>query len=575
MSIRTLQSTFWAFPKYLTLTSALSLGFLAFAEAQVPSGQKLNLNAVLQLALQNNYEIKVEEINPLVAQSAVSASWGEFDPIYFFDYQHEFNQKIQNSLDLSNNGTNNLYFESDNTRYRTGLGIKSPIGTQFQAYTSVDVLDNTRNRQGPGGSFDPTKPRLDNVFSPEYESFAGLQLTQPLLQGLGFGANLKNVREARLNIGISEYGRQVIVLNTLVDVMAAYYDLAFSQTDILVKKDSVAVAETLVKENKRRQSLGLMAPIDVMEAEVKVSEAQEEVIKAEGLLGDRRIRLLQLISTSYSSAEPPFIEVESDFDDEVPVFDFLSLRSAAFVNRPDYLLAQRNVDKEQISVDFLDNKKMPQLDVSLSYGLNGFGSDMGNSYDLLTKGDRPRWAAGVSFKMPIPGRTATHEKIGALRKKNQAELKVRQMELRIPLEIQNALGRINGLQERLVLSNNSIRVAEAAFKLEMARLEQGKTTTRNVLEIQDKLAEARTRKLAAQAEIKKSISEVWATSGLLMQKLGYTFEADKEVRKEFEKVKATAPALPTPPEMLPADMPPVKESSGFFPYIKFGHRSER
>src|SRR5690606_1578663 len=166
--------------------------------------QSLGLRAALQLALENNLDIKVEELNPLIAQNTVDAARGAFEPVYFFEYSHERGRKQQNALELASQGSFDE-FQMKNDRYRTGIGMRTPLGTQFEAFSRLEVMDNTRNRQGPQlpqSLEDLSDPNalIQNVFSPEYEAFVGFSMEQPLLKGFGYDANLKDVRMAKIQV---------------------------------------------------------------------------------------------------------------------------------------------------------------------------------------------------------------------------------------------------------------------------------------------------------------------------------------------------------------------------------------
>lgn len=547
-----------------------------FTVRSVPSvvedGAALELQDVLQMAMSNNLDIQIEDLGPRIAQDALDAAWGEYVPLGFFEMSRQLNKKFTNTLEaVSNSDGQFIEFINDDDLYKVGFAGRSPWGTEYQIHTEVNVRDNSRNRQGakPNFSSDLSEVTIDNTYSPEYETFYGFTLKQPFLRGFGPAMSMKRVREARINVGIAEYSRQIIVMNKMIEVTDAYYDLVFRQADLQVKKEAVRLAEQVLKENEQRMRLGKMAPIEVTEAQVKVSEAMEKVIIAEDELREKQITLLKLILAEFQASALPKFTVEELQEVEIPEFDRHTLIAAALEKRPDYLLAQKEKDKEMVSVAEFYNKRLPQLDASFTYGYNGFGGTIDQSYSESTEGETYRLGIGVNFTMPIWNKTGEAELIAAKRKKNQALLRIQKAELAIPVEVLKAIERVQGLKQRVTIAKDSIRLASDALEVEKARLEQGKTTTRNVFEFQDKLSEARTREVASKSELRKALNEVWAASGLLVSQLGFVYEHEEPIRHSIR----SGPYVETPDRGEPIQ--PVENTESTFPFLRFGHRHER
>lgn len=540
--------------------------------AQSPD-QPLSLRNAIELALQNNLDIKIEELNPLIAQNTVEAAEGVFDPVYFFEYTHERGRKQQNALELASQGTFDE-FQQANDRYRTGIGIRTPLGTQVEAFTRLDVMDNTRNRQGPQlpqNLEDLSDPNatIQNVFSPEYEGFVGFTVEQPLLKGFGYDANLKDIRMGKIQVGIAEYAKQVEMLNTMIEICTAFQDVLFHQIEVEVREETIRVAEQLVKENRRRQELGQMAPLEVIQAQAKVSEAQEELIKTKLTLASRRGELYERIYGDYDLERGQRLTLSDETalpEQDFTLEDHAELTRVALERRPDLLIGKHEITKADIELAATRNNEWPELNLLLSYGLNSLAGDIEGTFREMDKTNRPTWSAGVKFTYPIFQGTSKNEKIIAMRRKRQNEYRLQKLELRIPLEIAGTLQRYEGAKQRVIYANDAVRLGEEALKVELARLEQGKTTTRDVLEVQDELAAARMRKMAAQVEIQKNLLEIWAASGLLFEKLNIYMEDDPVLEDTLKSIEFSRDRSRIE----------ASESEWAWPsFLQFGHRKER
>ena len=164
-----------SFPRPRRLAGAFLIFVSASASGNVvatlESGPPLTLDEAIRLALENNQTIKVESYSPAIARANVLAAVGQFDP----------------ALNLGRTHASNYYYPSSpeplpselirSDSYNLTLGGTLPTGLN---YTLGGYAENDR------WPF--------NNFAGNYQTFGGVSLTQPLLRGFGFAANLVNVR---------------------------------------------------------------------------------------------------------------------------------------------------------------------------------------------------------------------------------------------------------------------------------------------------------------------------------------------------------------------------------------------
>lgn len=162
-------------------------------------------------------------------------------------------------------------------RYETSLEGRLWSGASYDLSFDNSRLENTLNGTN----------RETSRFRPEYESSLSLTITQPLLRDFGFAANLAEVRLAESEVRLSELDFDVAIMEAVMNVINAYIEMVYAQEEIKVKQEAIALAEGLKKENQRRLDLGLMSPIDVIQADVAIAESEGELIQAESILAER------------------------------------------------------------------------------------------------------------------------------------------------------------------------------------------------------------------------------------------------------------------------------------------------
>lgn len=523
-------------PQRFACTLACALVFLipAARGADALAGATLTLQDTLRRALANNRDLQIRDLAPLIAQDTLMRARAEFDPTVFAEFTYENVKRQQNTIEFLSTGgliPQRGRYEEENVRSRVGIGGRLPTGGAYEFFASGAELDNSVNRTSPSA-----------LFRPEYQSYLGMQLTQPLLQNFGGRAALAEIRIAQLKLGVSEYERELEITNTMIEVVNAYQDLVFGQENLRVKQDAEKSAAQLLDDNRRRQSVGRMSPLDVAQAEVKLSEAREEVLLARDFLRERRIALLKLISPSFEAAELPEFAVQAEFS-EATAPSAAELIGSARTRRPDYLLARHEVSIAGLRHGRARNGALPRLDLKFSYGLNGLDASWRDTFSRATKLHEPQWTGGFVLSAPLGNRAARAEARTAKREEQQAEHRLKQVELNLTLDIHNALQRLALQRERLQTAATSRRVAEETLGAELRRLDAGQTTSFNVLQMQDKVSAARTRELAARVDLQKTLAEVWAASGQLPERSGFTLapRSDAKAREDrFSLLKTLA-----------------------------------
>ncbi len=500
----------------LTLAVAFTAATVSLS-AQTPFTER----AALERALSSNFDLRIEELSPQVAEAEILVEEADFLPAIFAEANYEDNRKSQNSIDFA--ALQQRLFEEENVVMRGGLGGKLPWGTTYEFSLQLRELDNSVNRAG-----------LPNaLFSPEYDAFGGVTLRQPLLRGFGRAANLASLRVARSQLVITERTREIAVNNKCVEVLNAFYDLAYAESNVEVKSGAVDVANQFLNETQRRRELGMLSPVDVVEANVRVSEATEELIQARDFLRERQLELVRLLSLATETAGAPRPTVAAELLETAPVFSTAEFFPAALEVRPDYQLALQRVGQESIRKDAAANERLPQLDLHFSYGLYGLAGEYGDAIDRAYSADEPQWSGGISVTVPLSRREGRGRMQAAALRLQQAELRVEQLRQRIALEIENAVSRLSVLGQRLETARSSVRFASDSLNLEKARLENGQTSGFAVSELQRRLADARTRELAARVDLTKATTELYSVSGLLLERHGIEVARTAEEARGF------------------------------------------
>jgi outer membrane protein len=505
-------------PWALLLIFLLSLG-RAQAETsvddQTPNERNtldLTLQKAIRLALAKNFRIKTAEFSPQIAKAEQKSASGKFDPTLEATYTYDSNQRELRTLgtDLqvptlaNGNNAETLFAEESGTEITTSITGLLPWGLTYDIGPSLNI-DNDNRR-------DPQFTR--------YNSFFGLTLTQPILKNFGTDVNLAEVRIARANRAISQWELRQQVIDVVTDTITVYSELYFSIENLAVERRSRALAAKLVEDNAKRAEIGVMAPLDVMQARSDLASREERVIVAERAVGDNENFLKELVTdevtrlleTRLNIAEP--ILPDNDPPDrkrDIP---------RAFDIRPDYRQALLDIQKRQITVIFTRNQALPRLDLTGSLGLNGVDTDLVSSFER-TSGQNDNnlaWNIGAIFSVPIPNNTGTGNREVSKLEAMRSLVELKRLEQSILVEADNAAGQIETTRKRIVAASVALDFAQQTLDAAQIRLQSGTTTTFEVLQFQRDLATAEANEYRARVDSIQAIARYARLIGATLER---------------------------------------------------------
>ena len=396
-------------------------------------------------------------------------------------------------------GKNDPILREDTVRSQTGITGKLPTGTQYEALTGVDRLRNSYN-----------------TFHSEIISTSTFTLTQPLLKDFGLKANLAEVRLQRQANIAAQYDLQTVALRIMRDVANAYYEMAFAQENIRVKEEAVTVAANLVRDNQRRLEEGKMAPIDVTQAQSRLSEAREELLIARNFLAQRRNAMKELTKDSFVLDDATELTVEQGFiRKSSPEINRDRSLGELFVHNPSYLASVELVKAEDIRIAYATNQNYPRVDLKASFGYNGLSRTIEMAYRNYWERKKPTWSAGVVVNVPIFDIAGKAHLAEARKRKMQSLIELKRTEVTLLSAFDTALRDIANASERIGLVKDTVRLAQSALDAELRRLNSGLTTSYNVAQAQRDLSQARSRELATYVDLNKAVTQLYFVLGTL------------------------------------------------------------
>lgn len=508
--------------------------------------EMVTLEQAIELALKNNLDSRIEHVGIGLEEARRRTAAGQFDPTFsttairesirrpdntnVFNSASELRQLDQINainantdairaaqglppLDRNNSttGISAIVFDQQNDRITSGLQGRTPWGMRYGFQVEANRLRNTFSGD------------LREII-PEYQTSATVTVIQPLLKNFGPAANLADLRIARLNKSSQILTWKQRVSTTVQNVIATYYDMLYAMRDVELKERMIESGLKLLAQNKRRQELGFMSPLDVQQAEVQVSTDREALLISKGFFMERQFALKRLIAAELEASDKRVFVPMTAPRLVVPKIERAEFMQTALARRYDYQAALLDAEVQDVRLRFARNQLWPQIDLVGTYGMNGLQGNYGDAFDDVFVGRTPEWSAGVQVQIPL-GFVKERAQLNLVKGlKEQAVLKIKQTELNVGVDVDTVISRILTNQQRVETARKTRELNEEAVRVASKRLEEGQISSFEYIEQGQKLGDAQSRELATVAELNKSVSQLWLATGTILDRQGIYFD---------------------------------------------------
>lgn len=457
--------------------AAFACCFIGFSNAAsaatAPLPDQLNLETAILMSLENNYMVRIADVQVQQAEQEVRVAGEEFETTGSADLS-SFRQEINTAPGTPTFGDGEQLSISAQKRFVTG--------TEVWVAASATQIDDAND-------------------------YAGLtvDVTQPLLRGGSIRANRAPIAIANRRLDISREGFRQHVIDTLSEVHFAYYDAMLADENLNVARESLALSEQLLRENQRRAEIGSIATSDLLQAEAEVAGRKEQVHLAEISRAYARNNLKNLV------ANGTFDLIQWDFrlqPLDQPSERIVDLRSdfyRALQQRPDYQEAVISLDIAGIERLRASNNALPSLDLYARMSLFSSDRSVSSSISGLSGDADSNTSIGIRLSRSFSNRAANARDRIANLQQNQLQWSLAQLEQAILLDLEAGAVAIRQNWLRLDSARRASSLAQQSLDAEQRRYQTGTSSTFVLIRLQTDLVNARIRELLAANEYRKAI----------------------------------------------------------------------
>jgi outer membrane protein TolC len=375
-----------------------------------------------------------------------------------------------------------------------------------------------------------------SVYNPTVTSNFGISFTQPLLRGFGFEANRRYIRIAANNRRVSDTVFVQQLMATVSGIVRLYWDLQSLNGDVRVREEAVASADQFLRDSRNQMQAGTFAEVDVTRAQSELSRRQRDLAVARSLVRQQEVTVMDYITRG--RAEGPLVNAPIIATDPLPQpaaaqdLSIDQLYAEALQNRPDAAQVKIQLENAELSLRGSRNGVRPELDVLAVAENSGFGgaiAQQGTAADpLLTGGygsalsqiahnNFPTYAVGVQLALPIRNQAARSDVIRDELTVRQQQIRIRQLEKQIRVEVTNASIAVGIARETYEATKSERIFQEQTLAAEQQKLEVGASTSFFVIQYQRDLAAARSAEVSALASYQKAKAGLQRATGTILK----------------------------------------------------------
>jgi HAE1 family hydrophobic/amphiphilic exporter-1 len=373
---------------------------LTLIGVQFDRQQTMSQQAVVELALRNNKDIEVSRSVVRSAEQNLRWAQGFYDPKLTVN-RFFFREVLPVSSSTLGGDTGSITAKGS-TGGLSFFGLSPKFGGQYEiAYndsqTKTDVIFATIDKQ--------------------FKTNLAFSYKQPLLRNREIDEPRRQIEIARKNLSLTDAEFRISVIDTITRVRNFYWEMVYALRNLQIQQDALRAAEEQLSHTRRLVGRGYVAPIDVTQVEVQVSNFREGLFMALERVAKSDNALKNLIVADIKDPLWNVLIIPSDpVEVKAPTINAEQALTEALAQRPE--VQQSDVARaiNELNQRFYSDQKRPQVDLVAHYSLDGLAGRINplssqdpiafSSTDLTNRVNELSVLAGLPPLSP-PANTAT------------------------------------------------------------------------------------------------------------------------------------------------------------------------
>jgi outer membrane protein len=240
-------------------------------KAPPESTQQLSIAQARTLALENNLDLKIAQVDPKLAATAVSQEQAKFDDLIFARAKYSRKQLPPDITEID------TLVPTDPTSPSKGTTVLRVDSEQLKQFLDIDAGISIPLRTGGkitlSVPFDEKSVAKKGFEQGQYSAALRFSISQPLLRGGGIDNNVAGIRIAQYEQQAVDVKTRLQSIRVLAAVERAYWGVYVAWGELDVRLQQYENAADNLAMVKKRVAAGLTAAVEINRAEIGVAES--------------------------------------------------------------------------------------------------------------------------------------------------------------------------------------------------------------------------------------------------------------------------------------------------------------
>lgn len=458
---------------------------LALAGESPRLPERLSLAEALRLAANHNKAIQAAQQQAEANRHRVVTARGAFDPRAYGETRW----------------TDEDSTTADSAEGRLAAGVEKRFATGTEVGVSSSWLYTDDHRSASGAT------------NPLHDAAGAVTVSQDLLRNFGPAVNTTGIRVAENTWQAAREGVRDALIWNLYQVEQAYWQIHYAEADLRVRHEQLARAQRLVEVAEAQVRVGEAAPIEITRARSSAASQEVSILNAENdlaLLRNRLLRLLGIIQDGnlaqpFALADaPPPVAAPPALDQSLAI---------ARERRPDCRQAALLLASAEAETDYAKNQLLPSLRLFAGVGVAGQDGGFGGAAADAGRGDETVWQVGLRAEFPLGNQVAKGRHGTARALRLRAAIQQRDILEQALREVADASDTLAVSVRKTETARHSRELAEELLVAEEKSFKLGRSTSLDVLNAQQALAQAEREEVRARVAYATALGNLHAVRG--------------------------------------------------------------
>ena len=476
---------------------------------------ELTLANIRALALENNLDLKIAEIDPKIAATEVSEEEAKFDDLIFAKAKYGSKNTPSQNLDVVKftpiNDSSLLKNEVDK------LTAIPQLTQVLDMEAGIVIPLRTGAKVTLSSPFDEKK-QFKGVASAQYQNALRFSVSQPLLRDGGIDTNVAGIRIAKYEQQIIDVKTRLQSIRVLASVERAYWSIYMAWGELDVRRQQYENASDNLAMVKKRVANGLTAAVEINRAEIGVAERRESLITANTTLKIRQRQLKLLLNDTNLNVDSQLLIIPKTSPTLLHFeFDRNELVQKALNGRLELLELELKLAADLTKIDYLKNQTLPMFMLDYNYGSLGRDTQsLDSAFNQTLDGNYSDWSVGMRMEIPLSNELRKSKLERAVQERLQRLSTQQLRELTVKREIYDALDTTEQNWQRILAARQNVILAGLNYDAELKQFREGLRTMTEVLETLTRLGDAQLREVRAISDYQVSLVDLAFATGTLL-----------------------------------------------------------